>query len=98
LPRPEHVSLAELLLRKAASDLAAARVLAADPDPHDEAIGFHAQQAVEKAVKAVLALSQIAAPRTHAPTTSRSSSSCSTSTASKHHPCSSRLNGSAHGP
>jgi HEPN domain-containing protein len=65
LPRPEYVSLAELLLRKAESDLAVARVLAADPDPHDDAIGFHAQQAVEKALKAVLALEQIEAPRTH---------------------------------
>ena len=65
MPRPEHVSLAELLLRKGESDLAAARVLAADPDPHDEAIGFHAQQAVEKAVKAVLAFSQVETPRTH---------------------------------
>jgi HEPN domain-containing protein len=65
LPRPEHVDLAHLLLRKATADLAVTRTLAADADPHDEAIGFHAQQAVEKAIKAVLALSQIAAPRTH---------------------------------
>jgi HEPN domain-containing protein len=65
LPRPEHVNLAEVLLRKAESDLAAARALAADPDQHDDAIGFHAQQAVEKAVKAVLALSEVETPRTH---------------------------------
>jgi HEPN domain-containing protein len=65
LPRPEHVELAHLLLRKATADLAVTRTLAAEADPHDEAIGFHAQQAVEKAIKAVLALSQIAAPRTH---------------------------------
>lgn len=65
MPRPEHVSLAELLLRKAESDLAAARALAAELDQHDEAIGFHSQQAVEKAVKAVLTLAQIEAPRTH---------------------------------
>jgi len=54
-----------LLLRKAQGDLAVARLIATDADPHDEAIGFHAQQAVEKSIKAVLALSQIAAPRTH---------------------------------
>jgi HEPN domain-containing protein len=65
LPRPEHVDLAHLLLRKARGDLAVARLVAADADPHDEAIGFHAQQAVEKSIKAVLALSRIAAPRTH---------------------------------
>jgi len=65
LPRPEHVDLAHLLLRKARGDLAVARLIAADPDPHDDAIGFHAQQAVEKATKAVLAFSQAPAPRTH---------------------------------
>jgi HEPN domain-containing protein len=65
LPRPEHVDLAHLLLRKANADLAATRALAADADPHDEAIGFHAQQAVEKALKAVLAFSRVPSPRTH---------------------------------
>jgi len=64
LPRPEHVDLAHLLLRKASADLAAIRALAADAEPHDEAIGFHAQQAVEKALKAVLALSELPSPRT----------------------------------
>lgn len=65
MPRPEHVDLAHLLLRKANADLAATRALAVDTDPHDEAIGFHAQQAVEKALKAVLAFSQVPNPRTH---------------------------------
>ena len=65
MPRPEHVDLAHVLLRKAEADLAATRALAADADPHDEAIGFHAQQAVEKALKAVLAFSQVPNPRTH---------------------------------
>jgi HEPN domain-containing protein len=65
LPRPEHVDLAHLLLRKARGDLSVARLIAADPDPHDDAIGFHAQQAVEKAIKAVLAFRQAPAPRTH---------------------------------
>jgi HEPN domain-containing protein len=63
LPRPEHVDLAHLLLRKARGDLSVARLIAADP--HDDAIGFHAQQAVEKAIKAVLASRQAPAPRTH---------------------------------
>lgn len=65
MSRPEHVDLAYLLLRKAAADLAVTRTLAADADPHDEAIGFHAQQAVEKALKAALAFSQVPSPRTH---------------------------------
>ncbi|MBS1870211.1 MAG: HEPN domain-containing protein [Actinobacteria bacterium] len=54
-----------MLLRKADADLAAARVLAADPDPHDDAVGFHAQQAVEKALKAALASLEVETPRTH---------------------------------
>ena len=65
MPRPERVDLAKLLLRKAEADLAVIRVLAADPDPHDDAIGFHAQQAVEKALKAALTLSEVETPRTH---------------------------------
>lgn len=65
MPRPEHLDLAHLLLRKASADLAVTRTLAADADPHDEAIGFHAQQAVEKALKAVLALLELPSPRTH---------------------------------
>ncbi len=66
MPRPEHVDLAHLLLRKANADLAVTRTLAADDaESHDEAIGFHAQQAVEKALKAVLAISELPSPRTH---------------------------------
>lgn len=56
MPRPEPRDLADLFLRKASSDLAAARVLADDVDQDDAVVGFHAQQAVEKAFKAVLAV------------------------------------------
>lgn len=52
--RPEPRDLADLFLRKADSDLAAARTLADDADQDDAVVGFHAQQAVEKALKAVL--------------------------------------------
>jgi HEPN domain-containing protein len=55
LPRPEPRDLADLFLRKASSDLAAVRTLADDVDQDDAVVGFHAQQAVEKALKAVLA-------------------------------------------
>lgn len=65
MPGPEHVELAHLLLRKAERDLAVARLAAADSGQHDEAIGFHAQQAVEKALKAVLAFLELPSPRTH---------------------------------
>ena len=57
--------LAELLLRKAAQDAYVLEKLSADPDASEEVIGFHAQQAVEKAVKAVLAEAGIRFPHTH---------------------------------
>lgn len=48
--------LAELFLRKARQDEFVVDKLIADPASPDEVIGFHAQQAVEKMLKAVLAL------------------------------------------
>jgi HEPN domain-containing protein len=65
LPTPEEVEVAHLFLRKAASDLSAARSLARDPDQHDDVVGFHAQQAIEKSLKAVLAVRSFEIPRTH---------------------------------
>jgi len=65
LPGPEHVEVAQLLLEKAGGDLAALRVLAADQNQADHVVGFHAQQAVEKSIKAVLASREIEIPMTH---------------------------------
>ena len=65
LSTPEELEFADLLLRKAASDLSAARALAADSDQRDGVVGFHAQQAVEKSLKAVLAVRGLEIPRTH---------------------------------
>lgn len=65
MPRPEHVEVAQLLLEKATGDLAALRVLAADQNQADHVVGFHAQQAVEKSIKAVLASREIEIPMTH---------------------------------
>jgi HEPN domain-containing protein len=45
---------ARVLLRKAGADEAVIQKLGSDTDIADEIIGFHAQQAVEKAIKAVL--------------------------------------------
>jgi hypothetical protein len=45
---------AELLLRKAQQDESALEKLISDPALPDEIIGFHAQQAIEKTLKAVL--------------------------------------------
>lgn len=65
MPTPEEIEAAELFLAKAASDLAAARSLAADADQADDVVGFHAQQAVEKALKAVVAVRSLEIPRSH---------------------------------
>jgi len=65
LPTPEEIETADLFLRKAASDLAAARALATDGDQEDDVIGFHAQQAVEKAFKAVVVIRSLEIPRSH---------------------------------
>lgn len=56
---------AELLLRKAREDETAVVRFAADPALADAVIGFHAQQAIEKALKAVLALDGRPVPRSH---------------------------------
>ena len=65
MPTPEELEAAELFLEKAASDLAAARLLAGDADQDDNVVGFHAQQAVEKALKAVVAVRSLEIPRSH---------------------------------
>ncbi|MHB1808829.1 MAG: HEPN domain-containing protein [Solirubrobacteraceae bacterium] len=65
MPGPEHVEVAQLLLEKATGDLAALRVLATDPNQADHVVGFHAQQAVEKSIKAVLASREVEIPMTH---------------------------------
>jgi HEPN domain-containing protein len=64
-PSPEHVEYAETLLRLADADLHACRVLAGHDDIADGAVGFHAQQAVEKALKAAVVLAEIELPRSH---------------------------------
>lgn len=56
---------AEILLRKAAQDEFALRKLVPDPASPEEVIGFHAQQAVEKMLKAVLSLRSVRYRRTH---------------------------------
>ena len=53
-------------LRRAKSNLARARLLAGQPEILYEDLCFDAQQAAEKALKAVLVHSGVAFPRTHA--------------------------------
>lgn len=57
--------LARLLLERAAEDETAARELLPLPRVTDAIVAFHAQQAVEKALKAVLASRQVEFPFTH---------------------------------
>lgn len=62
---PEAGDLAKVLARKAEGDAKVARKLAPDPDIDDEAIGFHAQQAIEKWLKAVMVLHGLKEARIH---------------------------------
>jgi HEPN domain-containing protein len=64
-PSPEQIEYAEMLKRLATGDLYACRKLADDADVDDHIIGFHAQQAVEKALKVALVLADSELPRTH---------------------------------
>jgi HEPN domain-containing protein len=64
-PSPEHVEYAEMLLRRAKGDAHACRVLADDAEIDDSAVGFHAQQAVEKSPKIALVVAEVELPRTH---------------------------------
>jgi hypothetical protein len=53
------------LLEKARGDEVAVRALAKHPDVSDSGVGFHAQQAVEKSLKAVLELRGVDYPYSH---------------------------------
>lgn len=64
-PTPEQLEVAELLAGKAAGDLVVAQKLVHDPEVDDDPIGFHSQQAVEKALKVALTLQGIDFPKTH---------------------------------
>jgi len=62
--RPE-AERARALLARADADLAAVHALETIDIVPDEIVGFHAQQAAEKLLKAVLAANGIEFPRTH---------------------------------
>ncbi len=64
-PRRDASDLAALFSRKARSDEIALDKLAVDPDVPDDVIGFHAQQALEKMLKAALAHAETEPPRIH---------------------------------
>jgi len=54
-PEPDLSETSRILLKKAEEDATAVREFAANPEISDSIIGFHAQQAVEKWLKAVTA-------------------------------------------
>jgi HEPN domain-containing protein len=55
----------DVLLRKASQDELVLERLLTDRDLDDDTLGFHAQQAVEKLLKAALAIRRVGYPRTH---------------------------------
>jgi HEPN domain-containing protein len=61
----DQADLARELLGLAADDLTAARALVDVPSVSDAIVGFHAQQAAEKALKAALAATGRSFPFTH---------------------------------
>lgn len=61
----QPADLARELLTLAERDIVEYRLLAASPLAADATVGFHGQQAVEKCLKAVLALNAVAYGRTH---------------------------------
>ncbi len=64
-PKHNLRDLATRFARKARSDEIALERLADDSDVPDDLIGFHAQQALEKLLKAALAQAGVAPPRIH---------------------------------
>jgi HEPN domain-containing protein len=65
LPNPDARELALLLQRKAAGDEMILAKLLDDSDVPDDVLGFHAQQAIEKRMKAALALNEVEFEHTH---------------------------------
>ena len=65
LPSPDARDFALTLIHKATQDELIITRLLKDPKVADEVLGFHLQQAVEKRLKAVLALNDVPFRRTH---------------------------------
>ncbi len=61
----QPIDLARRLLAVADNDIRAFQKLAEDKDISDASVGFHAQQAVEKCLKAILALHSIKFRKQH---------------------------------
>lgn len=65
MSRRDSRDLARVLARKAEGDAKATRRLASDPEIDDAAVGFHAQQAIEKWMKAVIVVNGLRFEKDH---------------------------------
>ena len=65
MPRSGRSKLIATLMRKARADYGVLIKLGSENDEYDLVFGFHAQQAIEKALKAVIAASGLEFPLTH---------------------------------
>jgi hypothetical protein len=63
--RRENLDLARTLLAKAIEDQMLVQKVADDPEIADAIVGFHGQQAVEKLIKAVLAMRGVIFAKSH---------------------------------
>ncbi|MCD4813756.1 HEPN domain-containing protein [bacterium] len=63
--RSQHIELSTQWLKKAGHDLITAHQTLLLPDGPTDTVAFHAQQAVEKSLKAFLTLRQIEFPKSH---------------------------------
>jgi HEPN domain-containing protein len=66
MPPHDRLDLARVLLARAIDDETLVRKVSPDTDISDAIVGFHAQQAVEKLIKAVLAARGVAFMKSHA--------------------------------
>jgi HEPN domain-containing protein len=66
MPQHDRLDLARVLLARAIEDETLVRKASPDTDIADAIVGFHAQQAVEKLIKAVLAAHGVAFMKSHA--------------------------------
>ncbi len=66
MPQHDRLDLARVLLARAIEDETLVRKVSPDTDIADAIVGFHAQQAVEKLIKAVLAAHGVAFMKSHA--------------------------------
>jgi HEPN domain-containing protein len=66
MPQHDRLDLARVLLARAINDETLVRKVSADTDVADAIVGFHAQQAAEKLIKAVLVARRVAFIKSHA--------------------------------